>query len=261
MTALQPKKGRMTFDIEGVETPGIYFSRKLHVPTKYSGVTLGRGYDMKKKSSSQIRRDLVGVGVNSEKARLISNASKLSGNNAKLFITSNNLEGFRITQGQQVRLFKISYNFEESEAKRLCTKADVVDKYGICIWSDINPTMREIIVDLKFRGDYAGKERLYIQRYIATNDTRGFLKALSNKSIWKSSLSNTRFLARINYFKENVVHSTTLIPQFFKDPITTLIPHQFKGLKNDIQAFNDMDAGFTNLLYDLGDILDEKLNQ
>ena len=41
----EPKEGKVTFNSEGTEG-GFFHSRKLHVPTASSGLTLGRGYDM-----------------------------------------------------------------------------------------------------------------------------------------------------------------------------------------------------------------------
>lgn len=42
----------MTFDQEGLENPGKkYHSRVPHVPSSSSGVTIGRGYDMKYKTN------------------------------------------------------------------------------------------------------------------------------------------------------------------------------------------------------------------
>jgi len=100
----------MTFEVEGSESSGINFSRKLHVSGSISGITIGCGYDMKFKSTAKIRQELTSIGVNPDKARLLSTASGLYGNNAKLFITSNNLEGFRITQFQQVLLCFLFFN-------------------------------------------------------------------------------------------------------------------------------------------------------
>lgn len=54
---LKPAEGVVTFDSEGTEG-GLYHSRILHVPTETSGLTLGRGYDMKLKIGTQISADL-----------------------------------------------------------------------------------------------------------------------------------------------------------------------------------------------------------
>jgi len=40
---LRVPRGQLTFDAEGLDVPGRFFSRVLHVPSGASGVTLGRG--------------------------------------------------------------------------------------------------------------------------------------------------------------------------------------------------------------------------
>lgn len=49
----KPKEGTITFDSEGTEG-GLFHSRKLHVPTFSSGLTIGRGYDMRFKTAMKI---------------------------------------------------------------------------------------------------------------------------------------------------------------------------------------------------------------
>ena len=46
-------KGLLTYKAMGMEG-GDFHSRKLHVPSDRSGLTIGRGYDMKEKSSYKI---------------------------------------------------------------------------------------------------------------------------------------------------------------------------------------------------------------
>ena len=93
-----------------------------------------------------------------------------------------------------------------SETKRICTKADVVAKYGKCEWSKLDSALKEILIDLKFRGDYTGKTRKFLQKYIVNNDTKGFLSVLANPNHWISQRVPTdRFQRRISYFKNNAV--------------------------------------------------------
>jgi len=132
-------------------------------------------------------------------------AAGLSGNIEKAFIKTHKLEKFEITQQQQVSLFNISYK-EEAGTKRLCTKMDVVAKYGKCDWAKLDSAMKQILVDLKFRGDYTGSTRKLIQKYVVANDTKDFLKALSDRSKWlKQRVPSDRFKRRLTFFKTNAV--------------------------------------------------------
>ena len=77
----------MTFDSEGNDNKNsIYFSRKAHVPSDKSGITIGRGYDLKKRKSADVYKDLVRAGVNKELARKLSKGAKLKGNAAKTYL-------------------------------------------------------------------------------------------------------------------------------------------------------------------------------
>ena len=44
--------GQITFDAEGQEQRGKYFSRSPHVPGPASGITIGRGYDLGSRSAN-----------------------------------------------------------------------------------------------------------------------------------------------------------------------------------------------------------------
>jgi len=203
MSALQPLLGRLTFESEGSEK-GPFHSRKLHVPSPTSGLTIGRGYDMKMKSSTKISQDLLAAGIKISDAKLLAKSAGLFGGAAKSFIIKNKLELFEISQQQQVKLFDISYKEEEMEAKRLCTKTDVVRKYGQCNWNSLDLAMKQVLVDLKFRGDYTGSTRKYIQKYVVSNDLKGFLQMLLKRSNWvQQRVPTDRFQRRITFFKAN----------------------------------------------------------
>lgn len=205
MSALQPLIGKVTFESEGAEK-GPYHSRILHVPSPTSGLTLGRGYDMKMKNKFKINQDLIKAGLKVADAQKLSDASGLSGSTAKAFIKTQKLENFEITQQQQVNLFNISYKEEEAETKRLCTKVDVISKYGKCDWAKLDSAIKQILVDLKFRGDYTGSTRKFLQKHVVANDTKGFLKVLSDRSKWISQrVPSDRFQRRITFFRANSI--------------------------------------------------------
>lgn len=205
MSALNPKMGKVTFDSEGNEG-GPFHSRKLHVPGAKSGLTVGRGYDLKKKTPAKIIQELTSVGIDRKDATTLSKASGLSGQSAKNFIKTHKLEKYEITQQQQVKLFEISYKEEEAETKRLCTKPDVTKKFGTCNWHTLNPAMKQILVDLKFRGDYTPEIRDILQKHVVANDTKGFLQELSDRTNWiTQAVPSDRFQRRINFLKTNAV--------------------------------------------------------
>lgn len=201
---LKPSRGIVTFESEGVEQPGSKFhSRVFHVPTPSSGLTIGRGYDMKEKSKAQIAGDLTAAGVAPADAQKISGAAGLSGQAAKSFIAANGLSNFSISQETQVKLFEISYRDEEAVVKRICAKPDCVAKYGAVDWDKVNPAIRDVVVDLKFRGDYTTDSRKLVQKLIVQNDLAGLKKVMAARANW-SGVPDDRFKRRNDFLAKAV---------------------------------------------------------
>ena len=193
-------KGKLTFDAEGQEG-GPFHSRVLHVPSGTSGLTIGRGYDMKEKRSSKIASDLSNAGVPADMAEALSRASGLSGEAARQFIEDNSLSGFEITPDAQETLFEATYAEMEADVRRICDKADCVAAYGAVDWEALNPAIKDALVDLRFRGDYHPTSRRLIQSYVANNDLPAFAGAISDRGSWQG-VPQDRFNRRVNYVQE-----------------------------------------------------------
>ena len=181
----KPSEGRLTFDAEGQEG-GRYHSRRFHVPGSTSGLTIGRGYDMKLRTKSEIRDELLEAGLAPAQATLISQAAGLKGEAAEEFIEENNLESFEITPEQQVTLFEFEYARQRADTKRLATKPDVTETYGATDWPNLDPTIKEVLVDLRFRGDYTPASRRFLQVHVANNDLQTFAGIIADRDRWPS---------------------------------------------------------------------------
>ena len=84
---LKVSKGQVTFNSEGNNNKkSRFYSRKPHVPGSWSGVTIGRGYDMGQKSKQQVIKDLTKAGVSKELAQKLAAGAKLKGRSAKEFL-------------------------------------------------------------------------------------------------------------------------------------------------------------------------------
>lgn len=201
---LKVSRGQFTFDVEGREGPA-YFSRVLQRPTgPASGVTIGRGYDLGHRERPTILTDLKRAGVPEWQAALLSGAALLKGSRAADFWQRHrNLPP--ISAESQRTLFETTYRSYEAEAKRIATKADVTEKYGATDWDGLHPAIREIVVDLLYRGDYRPDTRLHIQRSIASNDLGGLLAALLDRDLWRAGeprgVPLDRFTKRIQFVK------------------------------------------------------------
>ncbi|MGR5130635.1 hypothetical protein [Photobacterium swingsii] len=192
-----PKFGLLTWTSEGNEG-GRYHSRKLHVPSESSGVTIGRGYDLRRKKITTVRRDLASAGLKPEVISKLVKAIGLNGRKAKKFIIHNDLIDYQVTPSAQLKLFKASYDFEASEVKRICSKPLVIKRYGSTDWERLNPTIKEVTIDLKFRGDYTPAIRQHLQETIANNDLQAFKKVIRNRGLW-ARVPGDRFQKRIKY--------------------------------------------------------------
>lgn len=172
-------RGQVTFNSEGQEG-GRYYSRYFHVPSNSSGLTIGRGYDMKEKNAATIKADLISIGIDEAQAAKISKAAGLHGYNAKKFIVDNDLDGFSITPTQQESLFKKSYDGAVKDVRRISDKDDVVKAYGSTNFETLHPAIQDILVDLRYRGDYTGATRKTIQPAVVKNDLKAFREAVAN---------------------------------------------------------------------------------
>jgi len=193
--------GQLTFDAEGLETPGKYFSRKPHVPGPSSGVTIGRGYDMRERSEDEIVSDLSASGVPMVKARKFSRCRGLRGASARTFLNNNQLTDLSVTPEQQWRLFNSTYKELEGDVIRICSKADVVAKYGTTDWDQLHFLLRDITVDLRYRGDYTGATRERVQPVLVDNDLDALTSLMADRDYWVGSrnVPSDRFKRRRDY--------------------------------------------------------------
>lgn len=196
------ESGNLTYDAEGNDSPtSPYYSRRLHVPGRTSGLTIGRGYDMKEKRADKIARELIDAGVDESDGNIISKASGLSGDAAKDFIETYGLSDFEISLETQETLFKISYEEISKDVNRICNKPDCVGAYGAINFYTLDKVYKDILVDLRFRGDYTGRSRRLIQKFIANNQLEAFKQAMRNRENW-SSVPEDRFQRRVDFVNE-----------------------------------------------------------
>ncbi|XP_057313644.1 uncharacterized protein LOC130654963 [Hydractinia symbiolongicarpus] len=196
---------KIIWKAEGNNNPkSIYFSRRAHVPPGGSGLTIGRGYDMKERSKEEAYNDLIKAGVPKEQAEKLSGGAKLQGNAAKNYLEKN-LKGIVISEKAQEKLFNIAVEEKVKDAKRIFTKPDVVNAYGKADWNKLNPAIKGTVVDMLYRGDYKPSTRKFLQKAIVDNDLKKFTEIMSNERVWdKYGVPPDRFKRR-KEFLENAV--------------------------------------------------------
>jgi hypothetical protein len=192
-----PPYGLITWEVEGNEG-GPYHSRKLHVPSATSGLTLGRGYDMKNRSAAKINQDLSAAGVPAADAARISQAAGLAGDTARKFITDQQLTTFEISKTAQVALFLITYADEKAVVDRISAKPETVAAYGACNWAKIDQAVIDLLVDLKYRGDYTPDSRVLVQPLASRNDLAGLAQVMKQRGNWPN-VPKDRFERRVAF--------------------------------------------------------------
>jgi hypothetical protein len=199
-------RGQLTFDAEGMEKPGSpWHSRVPHVPGRWSGVTIGRGYDMSQRSREGISTDLLQAEVPASIANRLAGCSGYKGQRAKDYLDEQNLHDLSITSEQQFHLFLDTYAELAGDVLRICTKADVVAKYGATDWDNLDPILRDIVIDLRYRGDYTPASRNLVQPILVANSRRRMESLMANEEYWRDrfNVPRDRFERRRKYISVN----------------------------------------------------------
>lgn len=146
------RRGQVTFDAEGNDISGnLYFSRRLHWPGGASGVTLGRGYDMKQRTSTSVYADLVAAGVDHDAAQDFSQGAQLSGHEARDFVNNNrDAYGVISRESQRILFEDVTYPRYEAAAKTRYTNG-TAGEVGATPWTSLNDRVRDIAVDLTYQ--------------------------------------------------------------------------------------------------------------
>ncbi|ROH87951.1 LysM peptidoglycan-binding domain-containing protein [Pseudomethylobacillus aquaticus] len=196
--------GQLTFDAEGQETPGPYFSRSPHVPGPSSGVTIGRGYDLKHRSTQGVAADLHHAAIAPAAISALTGCCGLQGVRARQYLEAQGLLALTITPAQQKALFMLVYAELEGDVMRICNKADVVDKFGAVHWRQLSAKLRDVVVDLRYRGDYTPATREYVQPLVVANDMAGMARLMADHRIWmqRFTVPRDRFLRRRDYLAD-----------------------------------------------------------
>ncbi|MGK6328742.1 pesticin C-terminus-like muramidase [Erwinia sp. DT-104] len=213
----EPKKGILTFRAEGDNLKSSnFYSRKIHWPglsascsNNNSGVTIGRGYDMGDKTKIEVSISLQKAGIEREKAEAISKGAGLKGCSAYNFVIKNRSAISDITEKKQVELFKNTYEELKRAVERICKDRFTITKYhpdpGISptlAWSRIPEKIKDILIDLRYRGDYNLKTRKHLQRLAYTGDMKGFGRVIAGETLWHN-VPKDRFNRRVSFYENN----------------------------------------------------------
>ncbi|PSU86716.1 hypothetical protein C0W42_19685 [Photobacterium kishitanii] len=221
--------GRLTFSSEGNDMDGsLYFTRKPHLPNNngvvigVSGITFGRGLDIGSRTANDVDKLFSKIERNSKpisKTLLtwLKGGAGLKGQDAyehykKLNDSVPQAEQM-LTRKQQYFLFLEIYPYYSKETKRLLTKKDVKDIYdkdNIIVWDDIPINIKELLIDITYRGDNSPRTRKIIMPALVSDmrnnkpfDKSSELYKVIANPIWvsKYGLDYNRQKSRLEMFK------------------------------------------------------------
>ncbi len=167
---------------------------RIHWPGGASGVTWGKGFDVRFRNQADVASILQDCQIN---ATWFPAAAGLSGAQASTFVAQNKNRQV-LSEEEMRRLFEYCWNFEMNEVERICTKADVVRRYGKVPFDILDARIAVMLGDLKYRGDYSPALREKIQAHVVANNRPAFTAALETvKATWPSdrALRRMQFLA------------------------------------------------------------------
>ena len=188
--------GQITFDVEGNDDPDSrFFSRRTHWPAGASGVTIGRGYDMRHRSRAEVKADLLAAGVPPITADKLSRGAGLSGRRAQRFAQT--YRNITITREAQKALFEQIYgDYEDMTQGLVCGWTGRSGAACDSFWSGLDPAIATLLTDLRYRGDLTrSRFNRYLKSSVNSNSVSSLSKVMSNRRYW-SSVPADRFRRR-----------------------------------------------------------------
>ncbi len=160
---LTVRRGQITFDAEGNDIPNSpFYSRRLHWPGGASGVTLGRGYDIRHRTQSAVRQDLIAAGVDIVSAENFSRGAGLFGDAARDFVSRNrDTYGTISLRAQRILFEDVVYPRYERAARQQYNSSVTSDEPT---WEQLDGRVRDIAVDLTYQqGSVWNRQAPYIR--------------------------------------------------------------------------------------------------
>lgn len=208
--APRPKAGGLTYDAEGAEG-GRYHSRVAHWPGGASGVTIGRGYDLGSRTAKGIVADMTLAGIPEDVALKFAAAAGIKGKEARLWLNEHASGLPEISPAQQLALFDIAYKRLAKDVERISSayaktvaKRDGKNEADLQIdWGSLHPAIKDMLVDLRYRGDYTPATRKFVQPLAIANDLKGLCEVMNNRGLW-AAVPPDRFARRARFMNEAV---------------------------------------------------------
>ncbi len=196
-------KGQFTFDNEGDDDESsAYFSRKAHVPQYsggivigQSGITIGRGLDLgnpptgatgQSPSKLNLKELFQASELTPELSDWLLSVEGVKKESALESLNNSSLKSneLTLTRKQQHLMFNAVYAYMEEKTRILLTKPDVKKAYGDVGWNNLPLKVKDVLIDLTYRGDNHGhSRRSFVPALVldkSLNDYSNFYNAIKN---------------------------------------------------------------------------------
>ncbi|HAP61926.1 MAG TPA: hypothetical protein DCR93_21305 [Cytophagales bacterium] len=160
-------------------------------------MTLGRGYDLGNFSQKFVEAGLEKAGIDPGPWR---GAFGLKGQEAANWLKVNKPGLPEITRAQQRELFIMTYAGLKADVVRISNKADVLQVYGATNFDTLDRRILDIVVDLRYRGDYSGATRKRVQPCMVRNDVAGMAEVIRDREFWRN-VPEDRFRRRVDFIE------------------------------------------------------------
>jgi hypothetical protein len=77
----------------------------------------------------------------------------------------------------------------------------VVREYGPVDWDRLHPAIKDLVIDLRYRGDYTDRTRKVVQPHIVSNDLNALAPAFADRENWPN-VPEDRFRRRAEYARK-----------------------------------------------------------
>lgn len=172
-----PDYCELTFKAEGGYLPTVL---RPHWPGGVSGVTIGPGYDMGHRSAASIKADLKAANVPDADVDKLAESAGLTGSAAGDWVDGDGKDVAKLTNEMSMAIFNYVY---PTYVER--TKGIVKDWGGD--WDTYPQPMKEVLVDLTYRGDLAKKHKPHLSPSVTSGDYRAFRAAISDHTYWQDN--------------------------------------------------------------------------
>jgi hypothetical protein len=141
---------------------------------------------MGQRTAPQIIKELTASGLGEAEAAFLSLAAKQRGAHAGAFVAKYGPLAPVISLEVQKKLFEnITTPEIINDIKRIFSKADTVKAYGEASWDNLSVAAKELIFDLRYRGDYTPTTRKVLQPLIVNRDYNGLKMVMNDTEYWK----------------------------------------------------------------------------